>query len=121
MSSILLMIFSINFALLLLHEMDAIRAKEWRMFIILKDMEDNRVFKVFTILHLPLYTFLLFSFISQQLLSFVIIDLFLIFHSIAHFFFEKNPNNNFKNLYSRLIIYPMGLLGLLHLLGLMYF
>ncbi|WP_368665131.1 DUF6713 family protein, partial [Paenibacillus borealis] len=52
------MIFSINFALLLLHEMDAIRAKEWRMFIILKDMEDNRVFKVFTILHLPLYTFL---------------------------------------------------------------
>ncbi|WP_371916034.1 DUF6713 family protein, partial [Paenibacillus sp. P3E] len=26
------MIFSINFALLLLHEMDAIRAKEWRMF-----------------------------------------------------------------------------------------
>ncbi|WP_379141414.1 DUF6713 family protein [Paenibacillus sp. sgz500992] len=49
------------------------------------------------------------------------IDLFLIFHSIPHLFFEKHPNNNFKNLYSRLIIYPMGLLGLLHLLGLMYF
>ncbi|WP_342778478.1 DUF6713 family protein [Paenibacillus sinopodophylli] len=114
------MIFSINFAFLLLHEMDAIRAKEWRMFIILKDMEDKRAFRVFTILHLPLYSFLLFSFVSQQILSFVIIDLFLILHSIVHFFFEKHPNNDFKNLYSRLMIYPMGFLGVLHLLGLIY-
>jgi len=98
--------------------MDAIRAKEWKMFVILKDMKDERAFKIFTILHLPLYAILLFSFVSHQLFSFVIIDLFLIFHSIAHFFFEKHPNNNFKNLFSRIIIYPMGLLGVLHLLGL---
>lgn len=115
------MIFSINFALLLLHEMDAIRAKEWKMFVILKDMEDERAFKIFTILHLPLYTLLLYSFVSHQLIAFVIIDVFLIIHSIAHFFFEKHQNNNFKNLFSRLIIYPMGLLGMLHLIGLIYF
>lgn len=121
MSSILQMIFSINFALLLLHEMDAIRAKEWKMFAILKNMEDERAFNIFTIMHLPLYTVLLYSFVSHQVLSFVIIDVFLIFHSIAHLFFEKHQNNNFKNLYSRLIIYPMGLLGLLHLFGLIYF
>ncbi|WP_373425793.1 DUF6713 family protein [Paenibacillus endoradicis] len=121
MSSFLLMIFLINFSLLLLHEMDAIRAKEWKMFAILKDMEDERAFKIFTILHLPLYTVLLYSFVSHHVLSFVIIDVFLIFHSIAHLFFEKHQNNNFKNLYSRLIIYSMGLLGVLHLLGLMYF
>lgn len=120
MSSLLLVVFSINFALLCLHEMDAIRAKEWKMFVILKDMEDTRAFKVFTILHLPLYTILIFSFVSHQLLSFVLIDLFMIFHSLAHFLFEKHPNNNFKNLYSRMIIYPMGILGMVHLLGLMY-
>jgi hypothetical protein len=120
LSSILLLIFSINFALLLVHEMDAIRAKEWRMFVFLRELTDERAFKVFTILHLPLYAFLLFSFISQHFLSFIIIDIFLILHSIAHFFFEKHPSNHFKNVFSRLIIYPMGLLGLLHLVGLMY-
>ncbi|WP_309296702.1 DUF6713 family protein [Paenibacillus sp. L3-i20] len=114
------MVFSFNFALLCLHEMDAIRAKEWKMFLILKDMEDKRAFKVFTILHLPLYTILIFSFVSHHFLSFVIIDLFIIFHVLVHFFFEKHPNNNFKNFYSRMIIYPMGILGILHLLGLMY-
>ena len=120
MTSILLIIFSINFALLLLHEMDAIRAKEWKMFITLKDMEDERAFKIFTILHLPLYALLFYSFVSHQLLSYIIIDLFFIFHSIAHLFFEKHQHNNFKNLFSRLLIYPMGLLGVIHLLGLMY-
>nr|WP_233454082.1 DUF6713 family protein [Brevibacillus parabrevis] len=121
LSSVLLVIFSINFSLLLLHEMDAIRAKEWKMFAILKDMDDGRAFKVFTILHLPLYAILLYSFISQQIVSFIIIDVFLIFHSIIHYFFEKHPNNNFTNTYSRLLIYPMGVLGVLHLLGLMLF
>ena len=121
MSSVLLVIFSINFSLLLLHEMDAIRAKEWKMFAILKDMDDHRAFKVFTILHLPLYAILLYSFISQQVVSFIIIDVFLIFHSIIHYFFEKHPNNHFTNMYSRLLIYPMGVLGVLHLLGLMLF
>ncbi|MFD2881450.1 DUF6713 family protein [Paenibacillus rhizoplanae] len=57
--------------------MDAIRAKEWRMFIFLRELTDERAFKVFTILHLPLYAFfLLFSLISQHLLSFIIIDMF---------------------------------------------
>ena len=118
MSSILLVIFSINFALFCLHEMDAIRAKEWKMFVILKDMDDDRAFKTFTILHLPLYAILLYSFVSHHIISFIIIDVFLIIHSILHFFFEKHPNNNFTNMYSRMIIYPMGILGVLHLLGL---
>ncbi|KNB74747.1 hypothetical protein ADS79_02720 [Brevibacillus reuszeri] len=95
--------------------MDAIRAKEWKLFVILKDMDDDRAFKTFTILHLPLYAILLFSFISHQMIAFIIIDVFFIIHSILHFFFEKHPNNNFTNMYSRLIIYPMGILGVLHL------
>jgi hypothetical protein len=100
--------------------MDAIRAKEWKMFVVLKDMDDKRAFKVFTILHLPLYAILLFSFVNHERISYIIIDLFIILHSIAHLFFENHPNNNFKNLYSRLIIYPMGLLGVLHPLGLIF-
>ncbi|MFP3390965.1 DUF6713 family protein [Brevibacillus sp. SIMBA_040] len=118
MQSILLVIFSINFALLCLHEMDAIRAKEWKLFVILKDMDDDRAFKTFTILHLPLYAILLYSFVSHHIISFIIIDVFLIIHSVLHFFFEKHPNNNFTNMFSRMIIYPMGVLGVLHLVGL---
>ncbi|WP_260405601.1 DUF6713 family protein [Paenibacillus sp. 598K] len=119
-TSLLLFVFSLSFALLLLHEMDAIRAKEWRMFIILKDMEEKRAFQVFTLLHLPLYAILLYSFIQQHRLSFVIVDVFLIVHAIAHFFFEKHPQNQFKNGFSRFIIHSMGMLALLHLLGIVY-
>jgi len=37
------------------HEMDAIRTKEWRMLIILKDIADETAYKIFTLAHLPLY------------------------------------------------------------------
>ncbi|MEM5012432.1 DUF6713 family protein [Niallia taxi] len=46
-------------SLFLLHEMDAIRRSEWRMFIVLKDTEDSTAYMVFTLIHLPLYTIIL--------------------------------------------------------------
>ncbi|MEM1483719.1 DUF6713 family protein [Oscillospiraceae bacterium PP1C4] len=48
-------LFAIIISLLLIHEMDAIRTKEWKMFIILKKMTDEKAYKVFTLIHLPLY------------------------------------------------------------------
>ena len=36
-------------SLLLIHEMDAIRTKEWKMFIILKDMADETAYKIFAV------------------------------------------------------------------------
>ncbi|KJD42801.1 hypothetical protein QD47_26110, partial [Paenibacillus terrae] len=73
--------------------------------------------KIFTFIHLPLYTIILSLLFSQyQTIIFWFLDLFLIIHAILHLFFEKHPRNGFKNTFSRSIIYPMGILAVIHLL-----
>lgn len=109
MPDLLLVLFLFNFSLFLLHEMDAIRCSEWRLFIILKDMEDSKAYKVFTFIHLFLYVLILSLLFSQyQTIIFWVLDLFFIIHAILHLFFERHPRNEFKNSFSRSIIYPMG-------------
>jgi len=117
MPDFLLVLFLFNLSLFLLHEMDAIRRSEWRLFIVLKDMEDSKAYKVFAFLHLFLYVIifsLLFS--EYQIIVFWFLDLFFIIHAILHLFFEKHPRNEFKNTFSRAIIYPMGILAVVHFL-----
>ncbi|WP_338068657.1 DUF6713 family protein [Paenibacillus paeoniae] len=95
----------------------AIRRSEWRLFIVLKDMEDKKAYTLFTIIHLPLYTIiftLLFS--SYQTITFWVLDIFFIIHAVLHLFFEKHPRNEFKNTFSRAFIYPMGIIAAIHLL-----
>lgn len=71
MPSFLLVFFLFNFSLFLLHEMDAIRRSEWKLFIVLKDMEESKAYRVFTFIHLPLYTIILcFLFSKYQTVTF---------------------------------------------------
>ena len=112
-------LFAVNFSLLLLHEMDAIRAKEWKMFAILKDMKEQTGYIVFTLLHLPLYIWVVFS-ISQiwsghYAFVYLATDIFLITHAILHFFFRRNNANEFSPIYSNILIYSMALLAIWHL------
>jgi len=110
-------LFAVILALLLLHEMDAIRNAEWKMFIVLKDMSDAKAFKVFTLLHLPLYVTLLMLILSveHQIIAYYVVDLFLIIHSILHLVFERHAKNGLKNIFSRSIIYSMGILAVIHI------
>ncbi|WP_313893260.1 DUF6713 family protein [Psychrobacillus sp.] len=117
MPDFLLVLFLFNLSLFLLHEMDAVRRSEWTLFIVLKDMEDAKAYKVFTFIHLPLYTIILTLLFSQyQIITFWLLDIFLIIHAILHLFFEKHHRNGFKNTFSRSIIYFMGVLAAIHLL-----
>ena len=78
MPNFLLILFLFNLSLFLLHEMDAIRRSEWKLFIVLKDMEADKAYTYFTWIHLPLYTIifaLLFS--SYQTITFRVLDVFL--------------------------------------------
>jgi len=59
MSILLPVLFSVILSLLFLHEMDAVRNAEWKMFVILKDMDETKAYRIFTLLHLPLYAALL--------------------------------------------------------------
>ncbi|MGG1638707.1 DUF6713 family protein [Paenibacillus sp. NRS-1760] len=117
MPDLLLLLFLFNLSLFLLHEMDAIRRSEWKLFFVLQDMDDAKAYKVFTLIHLPLYTIILALLFSQyQTNTFWVIDIFLMIHAILHLFFEKHSRNEFKNTFSRLIIYSMGILAAIHLL-----
>lgn len=106
-------------SVLLLHEMDAIRTKEWKMFIVLKDMADESAYKVFTFIHLPLYfVAILIMAKGGTHANFVlccIIDAFLIGHAIIHFYFRNNKNNGFTSSFSKIIIYLMAVLSIVHL------
>ena len=118
--NLLPVLFALNFSLLLLHEMDAIRAKEWKMFLILKDMSEQAGYVAFALIHLPLYFWVIFT-ISQvwsggYALVYLLTDLFLIFHTGIHFFFRKHAANGFSGAYSNILIYAMGAIAVVHLL-----
>ncbi|MGE7843801.1 DUF6713 family protein [Lysinibacillus sp. NPDC093712] len=117
MPDLMLVLFLFNLSLFFLHEMDAIRRSEWRLFIVLKDMEDAKAYKVFTFIHLFLYVIILSLLFSEyQNIIFWVIDAFFIIHGILHLFFERHPRNDFKDSFSRSIIYSMGILAVIHLL-----
>ncbi|MHC1684510.1 MAG: DUF6713 family protein [Clostridiaceae bacterium] len=114
MSCLSVVLFYINISLLLVHEMDAIRCKEWRMFIFLKDMEEDTAYRIFTIVHIPLYILLILLILNEADKFSIILDFLLILHSIVHFLFRKNKKNGFNNLFSQVIIYAMGVISILH-------
>jgi len=103
-------------SLLLIHEMDAVRTKEWKMFVVLKDMKDEQAYLIFALIHLPLYYVILNIMIrggthANEILCYLI-DLFIIGHSIIHYAFRKKANNGFTSFFSKALIYGLGLLAL---------
>ncbi len=112
-------LFFLNLSLLIIHEFDAIRRKEWRLFIFLKNLEDERAYQVFTLLHLP-FLLLIFWFLTQatapsQFSFQVIVDIFLIIHLGLHLLFRNHERNHFSGKFSKGIIQSMAFLGLAHL------
>jgi len=99
--------------------MDAIRTKEWKMFIVLKDMVDETAYKVFTLVHLALYFVVIFIMVQGGVLAnsvlYYVIDIFLIGHTIIHYGFRNNPNNGFASKFSKVIIYSLGILAIIHI------
>lgn len=117
MQLLTLFIFSLELTLLLTHEMDAIRKKEWRMFIILKNMPDEKASYTFMLLHIPLYTIILMVLFSgYAAIGNYIVDVFLIVHMFVHFLFRNHPANQFTSLTSKLLIYGAGVLAVIHIL-----
>lgn len=101
----------LNLSLLLIHEMDAIRRKEWKLFVFLKNMDDEKAYSIFTAAHLPLYALVLFLVGTNSNVVIItmgwIISIFLIFHGIIHWFFRRKESNAFNRVFSKLIIYSM--------------
>jgi hypothetical protein len=113
-----LILFLMIISLLLVHEMDAIRAKEWKMFVVLKDMTDETAYRVFAIAHLPLFFVAFYVMFCGGVATYtlkIIIDIFLLAHALIHFCFRNHKNNGFQSFFSKSIIYSMAVLACLHL------
>jgi len=103
----------LNVSLLFLHEMDAIFRKEWKMMIVLQNIEDEKAHIIFTAAHVFLYMMILYLVVYQKDIIFWILQPFSIFHLFLHLGFRNHRSNNFKNLFSLAIIYAMALIGII--------
>ena len=108
-------VFILIIVLFTIHEMDAIKTKEWKMFIFLKDIAEHKAYNIFLLAHIPIYLFLYYVILNNWIMTYLVIDVLFIIHTIIHFFFKKHKNNNFNTLLSKIIIYSLGTLSLIHL------
>jgi hypothetical protein len=93
------------------HELDAIHEHEWRFFFPM--LGDQAAFRLFTIVHIPLFGLILWG-VPQR--NFQIgLDLFLIIHVGLHWILRNHPKIEFKSLFSRVIIVGTGLVAAAHL------
>ena len=108
------LLFSTVVALLFVHELDAIRQREWRFFFAPFDVSDETAYRVFTALHAPLFVAVLWALESTAFqLGF---DAFAIAHGGVHAALRNHPLVAFDSRFSRTWIYGAALLGAVHLL-----
>jgi len=105
-----------NLSLFILHEMDAIHCKEWKMFVFLNKLPNSKGRFIFLILHLPLFIVFFFLMEFQFETFFWIINIFFVIHLLMHNILRKHEFNYFKSKYSILLITSMGLIGLISIL-----
>lgn len=110
--------FYLGLSAIIIHEMDAIRCKEWRIFPGLSLLDDNWGFKIFIIAHVPLFYFLFWGLLGQSNNSQLMLglDIFFIIHVGLHLLLLRNKKNQFKDAVSWTIIVSAGLFGFIDIL-----
>lgn len=97
--------FWLALSFVLLHEMDAVRCREWRIFPGLSLLDDKRGFQVFMACHTPLFYFLLQGLSAPDPSGLVTaLDYFFIIHLGLHLLYLWHPKNEFKDGWSWLFI-----------------
>jgi hypothetical protein len=111
--------FLLGFCLLLVHEMDAIRCKEWRVFPLTSRMGAEAGYLVFTALHVPLYALLLYGLFGGDDMNrglVIALDLFFIVHVFLHLAYLGHPEYRFRTAFSWALILGAGACGALDLI-----
>ncbi len=98
----------------MVHEMDAIRCKEWRIIPGLNLLSNKVGQQIFVFAHIPLLLIVLYqlAYISDNSVFIVGLDIFMIVHVGLHLLFLKHKNNEFKDWVSWILIIGTGLFGL---------
>lgn len=106
--------FYLGVSFILVHEMDAVRCKEWRIFPGLSLLKDEAGFIVFILAHIPLYWLLFWGLMRQGNPEELIkgLDLFFVIHMGLHVLFLMHRKNEFKDTISWVIISGAAICGL---------
>lgn len=111
-------LFSLGLALLLAHELDAMRAREWRLLPILRRLRDAQGRDAFVIIHVPLFAALLWlaahPSAATRFWFQAATDVFLVVHVVLHRAFVRHPAYDFHGALSRGLILGAGIVGALH-------
>ncbi len=114
------LIFFLAVSSLLLHEMDAIDKKEWRLLFVLRKLPDEGALRWFILLHLPLLVALLALVAAEPSTTTRSIeggvDVFLIGHAVLHEILSVRGDSSVASTVSRVLIWSAGLFAALHLL-----
>jgi hypothetical protein len=110
--------FYLGTSFILMHEMDAVRCKEWRIFPGLSLLDDDWGYLAFMLVHIPLFLFLFLGLYGQGPNEKFIfgLDVFFIVHVALHLLFLRHKRNEFKDWISWTIILGAGLFGLMDLI-----
>jgi heme/copper-type cytochrome/quinol oxidase subunit 4 len=101
---------------ILMHEMDAVRCKEWRIFPGLSFLNDKVGLFLFVFLHIPLFYWVMMETQAGNENFRIGINYFLIIHLILHLLFLLHKKNEFKDWISWVIIFGASLFGLLDIM-----
>lgn len=107
--------FSLALSFILLHEMDAIRCREWKIFPGLSLLPDRIGMILFIFAHIPLFYWVLSATLSGNDTFRFGFNIFLIIHFFLHILFLKHSKNEFKDWISWSIISGAGFFALIDL------
>jgi len=112
------LLFNINLLLFVVHEFDAVRCREWRMFLGFKNLSDDSAGRIFSILHIPLFSMVgwLLTQPDDHLRYWFMVsfDAFWVLHLGLHIAFVRHPENRFTSWFSKTVIALLALGGGLH-------
>ena len=103
--------FLLGTTFILMHEMDAMRCREWRILPGLSLLSDQVGMISFVFLHVPLFYWVLLEIQTNNEVFVRRFDIFLIVHFFLHIMFLLHKNNEFKDWISWSIISGAGLCG----------
>jgi hypothetical protein len=106
-------LFSSVVAFLLVHELDAIRQREWRFFFTPLTVDDETAYRLFAGLHAPLFVLLLVY--AESPVFQLGVDSFAIVHGLLHLGLRNHPLIEFDSWFSRFWIVGGSLLGGFHI------
>lgn len=107
-------LFFVVVSFLFVHELDAIRQREWRFFFAPVTISDESAYRIFAALHAPLFVVIL-VYVESSAFQ-IAIDAFAIVHGLLHLGLRNHPRIAFDSWFSRFWIFGGSLLGVLHLL-----